>query len=42
MVTRDTRNLDFRRPGFRGNQMSDEEREIVAKWVREQDKSGDA
>lgn len=36
MVTPDTRKLDFRRPGFRGNQMSDEEREIVAKWLREQ------
>jgi hypothetical protein len=34
--------VDFRRPGFRGNQMSDEEREIVAKWVKGQDKPGEA
>ena len=28
-VTKDTRKVDFRRPGFRGNQMTDEERRIV-------------
>lgn len=37
MVTKDTRRRDFRRPGFRGNQMSAEEREIVEQWAREQE-----
>jgi hypothetical protein len=37
MVTRDTRRRDFRRPGFRGDQMSAEEREIVEQWTREQE-----
>jgi hypothetical protein len=37
MVTRDTRRRDFRRPGFRGDQMSAEEREIVEQWAREQE-----
>lgn len=32
MITRDTRTLDHRRPGFRGNQMTDEERKIVEEW----------
>jgi len=36
LITRDTRELDFRRPGFRGNQMSDEERRIVENWKRTQ------
>ena len=36
LITRDTRELDFRRPGFRGNQMSDEERQIVEDWNRTQ------
>ena len=27
-------NADFRRPGFRGNQLSEEERRIVADWQR--------
>lgn len=41
LVTRDTRKLDFRRPGFRGNQMNEEERQIVEAWRREQlEKSG--
>jgi hypothetical protein len=33
-IIKDTRELDFRRPGFRGNQMTDEERKIVAEWNR--------
>lgn len=36
LITRDTRELDFRRPGFRGNQMSNEERQIVEEWKRKQ------
>lgn len=39
MVIKDNRQLDFRRPGFRGNQMTEEEREIVAKWLRGQQDS---
>ena len=31
-ITRDTRSRDFRRPGFRGNQMTPEERMIVDDW----------
>jgi hypothetical protein len=27
-------NTDFRRPGFRGNQLTDEEQRIVAEWNR--------
>lgn len=44
MVTRDMRQIDFRRPGFRGNQMTDEERRIVEEWMRKQleDSAGDA
>ena len=36
LITKDTRKLDFRRPGFRGNQMSAEERQIVEAWLQEQ------
>ncbi len=36
LITRDTRELDFRRPGFRGNQMSNEEWQIVEEWKRKQ------
>lgn len=36
LVIKDTRKLDFRRPGFRGNQMSEQERQIVEQWKREQ------
>lgn len=36
LITRDTRDLDFRRPGFRGNQMTEEERRIVEEWNRKQ------
>jgi hypothetical protein len=34
MITKDTRKLDFRRPGFRGNQLTDEERKIVEESTR--------
>ena len=40
-ITKDTRELDFRRPGFRGNQMTDEERKIVEEWNRPQPKRSD-
>ena len=40
LITRDTRKLDFRRPGFRGNQMTAEERQIVEAWQREQEDLG--
>ena len=33
-IIKDTREVDFRRPGFRGNQMTDEERKIVEEWNR--------
>ena len=36
LIIRDTRDKDFRRPGFRGNQLSAEERRIVDEWEREQ------
>jgi hypothetical protein len=36
MIIRDTRQKDFRRPGFRGNQLTSEERRIVQKWASEQ------
>jgi hypothetical protein len=39
VVSRDTRPQDFRRPGFRGNQLTAEERRIVESWAREQDSS---
>src|SRR5574338_310335 len=29
MIVKDEREVDFRRPGFRGNQMTEEERKIV-------------
>lgn len=37
-IANDTREVDFRRPGFRGNQMTDEERKIVEEWNRPQPK----
>lgn len=40
-VTRDTRQLDFRRPGFRGNQLTQEERELLEDWRASQGKSTD-
>jgi hypothetical protein len=33
-IIKDDRQIDFRRPGFRGNQMSDEERTAVEEWLR--------
>jgi hypothetical protein len=32
-VTRDTRVLDYRRPGLKGDQLTPEERAIVEEWV---------
>jgi hypothetical protein len=40
-ITKDTRKLDLRRPGFRGNQMTDEEHKIVAEWNRQQSQPSD-
>lgn len=37
-IIKDTREVDFRRPGFRGNQMTDEERKIVEEWNRPEPK----
>ena len=37
-IVKDTREVDFRRPGFRGNQMTDEERKIVEEWNRPEPK----
>ncbi len=34
LVTKDTRVLNLRRPGFRGNQLTDEERRFVEDWSR--------
>ena len=34
VITRDTRSIDFRRPGFRGNQLTTEERRIVEDWAQ--------
>jgi hypothetical protein len=33
VVIKDTRTVDFRRPGFRGNQLTDEERRAVENWI---------
>jgi hypothetical protein len=33
-IVKDTRDVDFRRPGFKGNQMTEEERRFFAEWVR--------
>lgn len=33
-ITKDTRETEFRRPGFRGNQLSDEERKIIEEWTK--------
>ena len=33
-ITKDTREVDFRRPGFRRYRMTDEERKIVEEWNR--------
>lgn len=34
MIIKDTRKVDFRRPGFRGDQLTDEERRIIEEWNR--------
>lgn len=33
MITKDDRTVDFRRPGFRGNQLNAEERRAVENWI---------
>jgi hypothetical protein len=33
-ITKDTREIEFRRPGFRGNQLSEEERRIIEEWTK--------
>jgi PilZ domain-containing protein len=33
MIVKDTRKVDFKRPGFKGNQMTDEERQLVVTWT---------
>jgi hypothetical protein len=33
-ITRDTRTVNFRRPGFRGNQLTIEERRILEDWAQ--------
>jgi hypothetical protein len=35
-ITKDTRVSDFRRPGFRGNQLTSAEREILREWASTQ------
>ena len=40
VVIKDTRARDFRRPGFTGNQLTDEERRILESWAREQEQPG--
>lgn len=42
MVIKDSRKPSTRRPGFRGNQMSDEERAIVAHWSRDHGQRDDS
>ena len=32
VITRDSRELNYRRPGFRGKQLTDDERQIVEDW----------
>jgi hypothetical protein len=34
IITKDTRVIDIRRPGFRGNQLTNEERRLVDDWRR--------
>lgn len=34
MVVKDERGRDFRRPGFRGNQLTAEERRVLEEWKR--------
>jgi len=33
-VTKDRREITFRRPGFRGNQLSEDERKIIEEWAK--------
>ena len=33
-IVQDTRSVNFRRPGFRGNLLTDEQREIIQEWMR--------
>lgn len=42
VITPDDRKGDFRRPGFRGNQLSAEERRIIEEWQRLESKSNGA
>ena len=35
VITKDSRSTDFRRPGFRGNQLTDEERKILEDWRKQ-------
>lgn len=37
MVIKDEREVDFRRPGFRGNQLSPDERQLLEEWKRGQE-----
>ncbi|MGN6059038.1 MAG: PilZ domain-containing protein [Sphingomicrobium sp.] len=34
-ITKGDRNVDFRRPGFRGNQLNAEEKRVVENWSRD-------
>jgi hypothetical protein len=34
LIVKDERELDFRRPGFRGNQLTPEEQALLAEWKR--------
>ena len=38
MIIRDERETDFRRPGFRGDQLSAEERQMLEEWKRSETK----
>ena len=33
-IIKDRRKIEFRRPGFRGNQLSEEERKIIEEWTK--------
>ena len=39
-VMRDTRTIDSRRPGFKGNQLTNEERNAVEAWLRSNSRAG--
>lgn len=36
MIIKDSRKLNFRRPGFRGNQLTAEEQQTLERWKKEQ------